>query len=1406
MKFKRKFLLFLTIFLFINTVVVNAEPVTESYRQKENIKMSITSKIQETALTMPMSSGDTGALYASKMMLTLLLYTDTVLNDSELNFTTSEKNSSVEVVNGKVSEFNEVYKDIEGLSQLDRIEVNNSKYNENGKKIVDYCNHLLSKIQNAVMAGQGNNADELSEEQTAIFMEHRETACYIYEVIRSISDDIVTLRGYRDDTTIYAGSPYSEFTNLTITYRLILLKAKEQSIKLAAEGDGTVLYGSEEADVLERLTDVSKGEVSNAYLKMFACSSVYVPFSSKVGDNDFLTALETLASDDADTVLELYKQAMNYRKPLYKANKFDKFLFSNSKTSYNMYNPTSASKVTVGELISAAQGDKALSLVTMYGKLELTEDGNSYAYYIGNKGTNLDEKDKSKDNQENKDNKDSDDKDSDSSKVTSANDSVYLEDTMEITNSSDMTPSLFFAVNSHSLNNTNYAPYRNIATLKNMIADQKGVAEDSDLSSQFLYINFFGDIVSSDNTVIIPGMANSNYFTKMMGTELESEESKKLKITEIEKNSEYLAEPYWYIFTAAFMNSYPKFDIYSSTLKIPASRDEDKALIRDYNGGKDGYGYGKENYLSDCSIRFVDSKDKLQYKDRDVGAIWYKMKPSFNGLGNTVGTKKFDNFSEGAKQAFAAKPYLMYVYGMKVNGCTMFPYTPDIENYSTEDVVSAIAGNAYWYLTRDKDDNITNESNGTLNTAFLSRIVATQARNGLLRIEAYEKNTYTDLDAISDSQTNLFTKIVRNICGAVLNQTSSISGVLGFKDSFQDPLMSKFTKYGNKFLYFILVIFFIIVIISYMRNGSNFFAMMTQTAIICAFFYAAITIIPSYLPKVYNFVLRDSVDNLSHKNTLLSFEDYGSTYKDKSTINSDGGLVSNSGSINAYKLTTEQQEEMAANLNMTKDELLSGKAYLLDENSGMFVEGDTIKFDLDKLVNTLSIYGTYEDVNGEKAYRLKSEKMVSSNIDYYMPYYQIVDNLTYKLNVFANIYSLSPYQLNYEQGFSKDSFLVTSFVNSRVFMEPSKYWIGEEGDDTPPEVMQELKSAFGENNPDFLGLYDVITKPTSMTKSTLWYNNLEKLGYLKDEEKLNKLVETVNYQTKKFILDFYEEWGYVSDENAIKMISLYAVETFNQKVSDFYNYMYPISLNYEETTLNEAIIGLMSNQYEKYTSSKMDTYYKFAIKHGTVPLIIITIYSAFAFGTFSLSQFFISFVYIVMVFLVGIRFIRKDLNYKLFRGMLKVILLTLAVYILSNWTLIIYGKFKLTTTPALWGLAAIQAILLFILATTVWDTITGIYDLGDGNFMQSMSNVYHKTLGKALGRMSDKIGQGFSGFSHRSKVGTLSTQESYATSDRYQGRYSIDRDIDKLDFEYNDSEFLDYNSRTGNKHKDFDDF
>lgn len=413
---------------------------------------------------------------------------------------------------------------------------------------------------------------------------------------------------------------------------------------------------------------------------------------------------------------------------------------------------------------------------------------------------------------------------------------------------------------------------------------------------------------------------------------------------------------------------------------------------------------------------------------------------------------------------------------------------------------------------------------------------------------------------------------------------------------------------------------------------------------------------------------------------------------------------------------------------------------VLNQESGVYVEGDSIKIDTDILFNTLQIYGDYQYTNGNTVYQLSANKTVSNNVDYYIPFYQFSDGLIEKLNTLASVYALPRSTITYADGKNKDNYFVYSYVNSPVFVNPGSYdsvfqdeaksYISDyKGFKEEAEsISTDLENAFGQNG-DWLGIADLFMYLPSEYQSTLWAQTMQANGYYSktwepNEDKINDLIIYINRQTKNFVYDMDDVIGQLSDSTMIKLISLRAIIAFTQRTSDYGHWLYPFSLNYSEMSLKDVLQSVFTSDYSLYIDMNTDIATYIGVNHGWFNLIMFDIDVVLMFIIVNIFKLTIPILYLLFGVILILRVLDQGDIKIPFKGYVKTSLVLFLSYTLFDLSLVIVKKLN----GSVWGIYIMFLVcsgIIYLIYLVLATILSNLMDFGNAKFNENFDRIFH---------------------------------------------------------------------------------
>lgn len=1229
------------LFIFIsNPVLTLADNLSEV--QKNDVRMQVSDRLRQLTSNSVSYSDERGAVYCLMNMMNVGMWYEFASNNTDVKFSNPELNSYRDYLDQALDKFNASYgSESDGLSHPAKVEfdkgskgsaVEHASYSKGyvnavSKTMHDYYEELYKSIQDELDKKDSDDAkqDYLKDPTVGSI------AKAVYRSCQRVSEekgDIVSLTNFYNgnNTTVWK---YDRDISDAISasnnddYTLIIKRAQELI-------DNDILISESESPMegdtaWDRYLDEIDGkyQVNEHFLKVFACSATYIPFQSKVGEASFMTSLTNLDKDALTK--DTYTSICNRKKPLY--------YVKTDERDDEGYLQNTANRITVKEFIDSISDNESGVLVAPTGGFQKSKDGDSFVV-SHNAGVNRYD-----------DNGEVVASDTPASTTTPKEgvdegndpDETYLGD-----NISDTTK-LSKTIYSYGKDIGTRNAIINTVVLYNFLRDNKSIESIPNLTKRFLYVNPFGDIVLDDNTIVIPAASNANYYSTAEGTVYNPCTAAfmnyypKSSIT-----SEYFSVSNrdagkYVIAMSGALSADSNNDVNQDGDENGDGTDDSKddkstwEKVKDgassvWNSAKRGVEHvtgtikslvsnGNEGTAEDCFSQNTIGP----LEDSDVESSAYIIgedKQSLNALrsGDYCMPIEMKMYNEGNDKLSILRAF-NYKYKATIKGLTsmasstfnnnylVVPDNQTLSDFGSPDCLFPLTGSqsSDVYISKCKFlaskmyDSMCIGAGGDyagLNQRYERDYLTSifeEGYNGDANIAAFVKSSMDEYD--SNLESNSFTNTIKSICQKVVSTLGTTTGAVGLKNSYEDPIFGRFLYVAKGFIGIFFLIVGVVFLIKFNRRHANWFYCTTGVAFSVLLTYLLLEVIPLYLPIFLNGVINNVSDNIGYKTLDMKLEQYKNV-DDSSDPNGVG-----TSSFNVYRLNDSQIDELSSQFKVSKENLVAGSRYIIDNESGLFVQGDCLKVDIDKFMATCSITGNHQGVGLNAIYQVSCHKYVSNNTDYYFPYYSVVDSFISKLNKFEQLYNIPPSQLTYKS-MKKDSFLISNYIQSDLFLNGDDMSKLEEQFGT--ELYQKAidNSMFGSNNIDFLGLSDVFVKLPSQdfdaVKDTLWFKTMQRQGYYDetgtviDDDKMGKLIERVNRSVKQFLIRNNSEISFISDENIIKTTCLYACTEINREISYFDDCVYPQSLNYEEIKLSDVYLTVLTKDYDRYVAANQD--------------------------------------------------------------------------------------------------------------------------------------------------------------------------------------------------------------------------
>lgn len=1333
--------LILLFLLFFETVPVRAAKISDTI--KSDMKLSVTNSLKKLTGTTSSFKDDRGVVYSLQGIVSTGMWLEYACSSPDLTFNKSEMSVYYNHLVTLIDTFNANYSaKADGLTataKLDSPKLASNDvagYAKYANAVTTQSLKTLNAYAKVVLDSYVSKYSSLSGDKKKEFLNKGKVRAFCKAAFRAsdrISSEYKDIQAIGQAASAYFPNPYIYSRNISTDLDFVNNSAYKDFIDKGRELINKEIEINELADDFKGDTAIKRYEskidgedsavVNMHYYKCIAASAVYRPLESVVGEKPFLEALKSL--DTAKDVVEVYQDNCTIKKPLYKA-------VTNDDNEF-----VKADRITIQDFVEDLKKGNSGKLVAIKGKFARNEDGDAFAYYDG-KGQAIYE----------------DTLDKATGTVATAS-STYKSShstkngnefipNQTITDADKLSDSYFDYGYDDRVSATNFL------LAANMLINNKVIDSLSNKSCRYLYVNPFGDIVLDNDTVVIPAAANASYYS-ISKSEKSSNSGGGTASSLVTYNPN----------TAAFMNYYPTVSLNSREFSASGYKNKFVCFMEYTNKQKDSKNgpteYQPKDFNQDTvgpaltcdngkSILYKISSNEESLKTFGNG---YNMLPieltMFDDGSDKVPTMKamdysfnfhwngiFSSFRTWVQGAVCIVPNtkLTTVYNSTT---ALFPLTGSETDQDFIDRCIYLAGRYYTGMSYDDSGEVVGH-NERYNYKKMTKLFEC-ALDGCDNINTYVKNSISEYDA-NDSDG----KIVKYLSSAVkwvVNGLGTGKGAIGVQDSYENPILSKVLLYCGEFMPFIIVAVLVFFLAKYARRRVNIVYATFGTIASLLFVFAFLEILPGYLPVAVNGIVNNTSDDLGYNSMFMRLEQYNNAYADVASVNSDSKTSLDSCSLNLYRIDPNDLDDFCNQLNIDKQDLANGKGYVIDANSGIFVEGDIIKINVDRLMGSLTIKGNYTEDKIQNQYSLSSKKYISSPLDYYCPYYAVVDSFIDKLNKFSKLYQIPTSQVYYPSIKSyKDSFLVNGYVHSDLFLN------GDNLEVLKKQFSNELydnatsSDMFGDNNIDWIGLDYVLTKYITenfdKVKNTLWFQCMvreeyySKDGQIDDEDGLSKVITNVNKFTKTFLVRNADELQYISDENLVKLTALYATCELDRELGYVTDTIYPESLNYEELSINDVLLPVVTTDYGRYVASNMDltTYVK--EEFGIVGLLLLALVIFLAWLIVNIMKYSIPILYLILLVCIIVRFVIKKEDVKsAVKGYVKIFGALCLCYFAFCFCTAFVKKFN-DSVFILVLLFILYSLIITIMATIINALVISKFDFGSVKVTSSIQKLGHK--------------------------------------------------------------------------------
>lgn len=708
------------------------------------------------------------------------------------------------------------------------------------------------------------------------------------------------------------------------------------------------------------------------------------------------------------------------------------------------------------------------------------------------------------------------------------------------------------------------------------------------------------------------------------------------------------------------------------------------------------------------------------------------------------------------------------------DGMYFFPLTSE-QNIGTErnKLSGAIVTSALRHISSNKEDNINKESNGRFFVDVYILNLCGEALLGNQYASTMVKNYQVSYDDIVADSGNRLLRFLVGICDSALDNLGTIDGVVSLKGPYQNGFFNAIVLFVRKFYLLIAVALMIIVAAKFLKGHYNtIYVCFIGFLCICGFEIYA-NLIPTMIPTLYNFFVNDISEQTVWNSIIYKAESYDETYKDSNRVDTVTGIPKPyTATITLYTLSNYEMDLVGGRVGVSRDEIDKGIPVYLDASAGIFLQGNEIRMSIDKLFVNNSIRGLYQsqwesiDILGEdennrlpvisgdeignnNPYSLQLTSAYVSLETYYTPFCHIERAFIQNLNNFSSIFKVERNTNNYNGELYKDAFLVSAFIKSGIVTAPGNDTVLRNNimtrsvtgtplttvDDLIEKcnILFELKNEAVKN--DWLNLRVIFANPDEGIKNSLWGLAMQKKGWYDKHwnitelgaEKIADMINYIDSQTLYWVVNNIENLMFCSDENIIKLISLYATTSFTHYVSDIGEWLYPNYVNSADIQLKDVLYGSMTTTFDRNYANDGTITNTVATNLGIFGILFLFFIIIFSTFFIFIVTYMIPILYCLFGGILIYRLVNDQSGIGVVKGYTKITLFTAVLYIVFNMSmnLVRVGSYNW------YGYLGCAIVCYFCDYFILWAVVSVIQDAGElGN------NTLSKNLIESLQRLT----------------------------------------------------------------------
>lgn len=1138
------------------------------------------------------------------------------------------------------------------------------------------------------------------------------------------------------------------------------------------------------------IIDGDTANLSELGYLLISSGVVYDPFISRAGNDLYLSSVKEFIPSETqwEQISTIIKKACSLKKPLW----VTVASVSNNKS----INDTSSYRPAfISDLISATNSATVSTDLYKFGILKgimkpSSVDSDTYEYIQGSTNNNTTT------NIQTGTFTSHESTDSIANGLTTVGNDNILASSQEITE-----PLLYITDNQYNLSWETLIGNTTNIILHNAQLDTKSNSSLLNEKLGLLFVNGLGDIVLSDDTIILPAIANPLLYSydsprfKLDNNNTPSgvlaRNGKEFTVNDVVING-------YYPYSATFMNHSPEARVAGvnrNKLSLANKKDVSKFIIVGALGINASVDEGLCNFGVEV-LKGSANTGQVSGKTRAVVPIDIK---SFSVTENTEDTSSFFRIFELGQDlglrfitdlgsAITNKDNVYYSIEMLYNS-EQTPFFPLIEDddsmFQKVKISSPLITSAKRYISKASNNN-TLEPSSRFNVDYLIRNFISEALIGTQYAASIVKNSQMSYNEFVSDTSNRFTRFVVDIVKKIVIAMGNIDGVLGMRNAYENSFFAFVVQFITTYYLFIALGLILVIAVKFLKNGLSVPYIFLLVFLTLAGFEIYTTWFPTYIPGLYNFFVNDLTEQIAWNTVFHTSENYSETYANSDRVTASGEPKPYTSTITLYQLSTLDMNNATSRLGIKKSDILGGKIIFLDQEAGIFLHGNLIKMSVDKALSNKTIRGLYKtqwdlisqnqnlkfpviettDIN-KNPYQLRFINQIVSLDSYYTPYNEIIGSFIDNLNIMSSIFKIQRNTFSYDKHFYKDAFIVNSFLNSGLFLDPDNInsvlpniidGSIEGGNYTETSIQELIKNKFPYPK-DWLNLNSFLLEPSTHLKDTLWMKTLQQNGYYDEKWKptvdLGDLIAYINQQTKLFIMQNQDQVNFVSDENAIKLISLYATTAMTHRASRYTSWLYPNYINSPELELKDVLYGSMTTIYDRNLAIDGELINTIDYIYGLFGVILIALITIFSSIFILLITYLVPLLYALLGLMIIIKMVASDEATPVIKGYFKITFITLLLYFFYNLSLTLTSNLGHNWFSLL-QLSIVSFLCCWFLSFVLLSLCSNLSDLGDATLKSNLLKATNILTHGAVDKLAATIGN----MNSKSKTGFINTSSS----------------------------------------------